>query len=133
MAHKLMLAAQNTRALTRDPADRYAIEADSFLADIVERNVLPTDCRLLQQCQATLLQGEDDAGGELSVPGRLLVFLDWLVFVPRDDSEPDLKIHVPSLEHVRAHGHGLIITHLSRLSPEADVDSAHAGSVADQV
>lgn len=133
MGQKLQLAAQRSRALTRDPSDRSAIEADILLADVAQRNLLPMECRLLEKCNAMLQQGEEDDGVDSSLPGRLLVFLDWLVFVPSDAAQHDIRIHLPSLMHVRAHGRKLVITPLPKLSSDADMDSAYVGAGTDQV
>jgi len=128
---------------------------DSHIADVAARNVLPADSRLLEQRPAALLQrcpgagreggsgdegdggrefgGEGMRGGESragqSWPGRLFVFVDWVLFVPHDAAEPDIKMHIPSLRHVRRRGQELVLTPLSKLAPYAGAASSGAAEV----
>jgi hypothetical protein len=82
VSQMLRLMAERQHNVTRDLADTSAIQRDHFITEVIARNALPMHCRVLKQCNSTLLP--EGAAAQLGHhwEGKLLVLLDWLVFVP---------------------------------------------------
>jgi hypothetical protein len=132
VSQMLRLMAERQRNVTRDLADTSAIQRDRFITEVIARNELPMHCRVLKQCDATLLP--EGAAAQLcrNWEGKLLVFLDWLVFVPTchtastsdRDLKKDLLIDMLLLDTVSCHKGKLKITNLCNQAQTLHINSS---------
>jgi hypothetical protein len=103
MAAKLRCKCLLRQDLLRDPSNIEAVLQDRLIKDVIHRNMMPIDSLCLKHWEATFLSKKD-----LRLQGQLLVFLDWVVFVPNNagkkKKELDIKISIRTLEFVHNHG-----------------------------
>jgi len=132
VSQMLRLMAERQRNVTRDLADTSAIQRDRFITEVIARNALPMHCRVLQECDATLMPEGAAAQLGRNEDGKLLVFLDWLVFVPTShtastpdrDLKKDLKIDMLLLDTVSRHKGKLKITNLCNQAQTLHINSS---------